>query len=238
MSFRIDFEGGNGWCNGPQIIDRTFPGILSGKLSNLEWNAFCKQIDKAFEPTCAIMKYSRCILAGFVVFGMMLIVLFPLIVVEYLSISGPVYGICFMIILGMLLAERMRIEREVVSILMAESNKRAEVSFHLRKEYISTGSRKNGTTMVQQYIECSVSTGTGGDASMLEQGLVPTATAVVASEVVAPPTTSIFSNLAGSSAGAGSGPSTAQRLQDLEGIKALMCEEEYNGKKKDILDSI
>ena len=86
MSCRIDFKKGNG-CNGTQIIDRTFPGILSGKLSNREWNAFCEQIDKAVEPS-AMTKNWRCILASFVGFGITLAIFTSI-------IFGPaVYVIC------------------------------------------------------------------------------------------------------------------------------------------------
>ena len=241
MSCRIDFKQGNG----TQIIDRTFPGILSGKISDGEWNAFCEQIDKAVEPigamTKSMMKNVGILMAAsFVGFGITAAIF------TMTGDKGFIYGPVFFVTCVMTLpfyffaqqarkmqAEGMKIEGEVVSILTAETNKRAEVSFHLRKDPYSTGSGENRTSRVHSYIECSVGTGTGGDASMMEQGLVPTATAVVA-----PPTTSIFSSLAGSSAGAGSGPSTAQRLQDLEGIKALISAEEYNAKKKEILDSI
>lgn len=243
MSCRIDFKQGNG----TQIIDRTFPGILSGKISDGEWNAFCEQIDKAVEPIGAMMKSmmkNTCILmvAVFVVFGI------TVAITRMTGDKGRIYGPVVFVTCGMILpfyffaqqarkvrAEGMKIEAEVVSILTAETNKRVEVSFHLRKDPYSTGSGENRTSRVHSYIECSVGTGTGteGGASMMEQGLVPTAT-----EVVAPATTSIFSSLAGSSAGAGSGPSAAQRLQDLEGIKALISAEEYNAKKKDILDSV
>ena len=241
MSCRIDFKQGNG----TQIIDRTFPGILSGKISDGEWNAFCEQIDKAVEPIGAMTKSmtkNMCILmvASFVVFGITGAI--------FTMDKGIIYGPVVLVTCGMILpfyffaqqgrkvrAEGMKIEAEVVSILTAETSKRAEVSFYLRKDPYSTGSGENRTSRVHSYIECSVGAGTGteGGASMMEQGLVPTATAVVA-----PPTTSIFSSLVGSSAGAGSGPSAAQRLQDLEGIKALISAEEYNAKKKDILDSV
>jgi hypothetical protein len=56
MSCRIHFKviGGN-----QQVIDRTFPGILSGRMSQEEWTAFCNRIDVGMEPIGAIIKSLR-----------------------------------------------------------------------------------------------------------------------------------------------------------------------------------
>jgi hypothetical protein len=56
MSYRIDFKLVDGTT---QVIDRTFPGILSGKMSQEEWTAFCNRIDVGMEPIGAIIKSLR-----------------------------------------------------------------------------------------------------------------------------------------------------------------------------------
>ena len=54
MSVRINING-QGYGTGENedqslTIDRTFPGELSGVISEFEWASFCDEIDRAFAP--------------------------------------------------------------------------------------------------------------------------------------------------------------------------------------------
>ena len=232
MSCRINFKHGDG----THVIDRTFPGTLSGKMSEGEWTAFCNRIDVAMEPIGALIKSVRretCIYAATFLTLCGIATMFWIRGTTYLAsftfFSSFLATVFFHRHTRQMIKHRSRqIEEDIVVILNDETNQRSDVSFHLRDPNTE-----------QAHIECSVSATTAGngtrtgDTSVMEQGFglqqqieMPTAAATFVGSSAEPapappltaPSTSIFSSLAGLyAAGAGTtgigGASTAQRLQ-------------------------
>ena len=252
MSTRIEFIG-QSFTGRDVTIDRNFPGILSDKMSNSEWLAFCNAIDKELAPLGPMKRRMQMTmrLTGLV----WIVILVAIFIVVFVGIRsakplgfGWIYGSFAISVVPMLIqyrtlsaarAEASRIMGKMQSLLNAENDKRSGVSFHIRAEnQYSVRSSRGGVSVVStSYIECSVgSTGIpmGGGAAT---GFT-TSTPAVATPVFA----STFDNLMGgappASAPYSSGRSVAERLQELEGIKALISAEEYSSKKKSILDGI
>jgi len=251
---------------GSPTIDRAFPGILSGKMSEGEWTSFCNDVDKTLEPVGPIktkimgtMKILSCgmfaafaVIAGITASGLiqnyMGFYLYPV-----MFFSLPIGLFCFsrrvFRSVGATLSKCMQDLEEACA---RESAKRHDVSFHVRAQTLGGGSSNRGGRQIN-FIECSVGGGGGAGAvgnnnmtlSAMEAGQTPVAFPVGdpdinVSATAAPPGTSMFNNMAWGGSAQPTAPtiSTSSRLQELEGIRALISEEEYNTKKQDILNSI
>jgi len=120
---------------------------------------------------------------------------------------------CFMIRLRKKAGETLTQLKQVCE---NESNRRSNVSFHVRDERFYTGR----SAILLNYIECSVGTGNDG------------VTAV-------PVVDSMFDQMMGNQNQATQDSrSVADRLKDLEGLKPILSEEEYARKRKDILAEV
>jgi len=52
----IDIAGQSRCNSGPVTIDRTFPAVFDGRVSQVVWNQFCEEVDRGLEPMPRIMK--------------------------------------------------------------------------------------------------------------------------------------------------------------------------------------
>lgn len=248
------------------IIDRAFPGILSNKMSEGEWTSFCNEVDKTLAPVGPIkgqimgkMKMLACgmfvsfaVVAGISISGVLQnsvgFFIYPI-----MFFSLPLGLFCFSKrAFSSVAVELNKCMKDLEEACERESARRHDVSFHVRGQTFGGGGSNNRGGRQINYIECSVGgAGAGASAvgnnnmtlSAMEAGqATPVAFPVGDPDINAPPaaTSSIFNNLAWGGSAQPTAPtiSTATRLQELEGIKALISEEEYNTKKQDILNSI
>jgi len=247
------------------IIDRKFPGILNGRMSELEWTSFCDNVDRAIEPIGPLKtQLRREVMCGgvlmFAFFAVLAILVTTRVLSNKMHLFLPPLFILFTIVPAVLSYRRFKLVAMQLSKVMAdleavcetESDKRSEVSFYVKDESYQTSSRKASTII---YIGCSVGNADDVALSAMEAffgggGMNPSiATLVVGGS-------SMFESLSGNvssqpnaaqrladlfeslSGNVSSQPNAAQRLADLEGIKALISEEEYDAKRKEILDSL
>ena len=134
--------------NGNSIsIDRTFPGALSGAMSEYEWTSFCDKVDEALAPAGPLRqqilgsgKYGALFL--FVAFGVYALTFS----VGFRGGSNlppfvyPVVGIVFFLVFVCggcmsfrpIIKKLQEIIKKVELVCEEESRKRSNVSFHLR----------------------------------------------------------------------------------------------------------
>jgi len=232
-SFEIEIDGQKAF-NVPIVIAREMPQQLLSYMSSNEWNYFCDTIDAALEPA---MDFKKNVMAGLrnavsiIMLGMLVLV--GVAASGILTPSDPGFiGIflCWPVLIFVVLscffkrfkAAELKIKQNVANACAGQNGKTQGVTF-MPKERITvhhnTRGRRGRTAVT--YIECTV----------------PSASIAMGN---APAATSIFDSMASgfgatAPASSGGGRSAAERLQELEGIKALISEEEYNNKKNAIL---
>ncbi len=247
MSTRIDILGQRGGIHAQPgknvIIDRKFPGILNGRMSEFEWTSFCDNVDRAIAPIGPLKtQLSRGAMRGgvlmFAFFAVIAVLVTTRVLSDKIHMILPPLFIVFMIVPTVLSFRRFKlvavqlskIMADLEAVCQAESDKRSDVSFHVRAESYQTSSKRSSTI---NYIECSVGNAGTGGLSAMEAGLGGAINPPVATPVVGG--SSMFESLSGN---VSTQQNAAQRLADLEGIKALITEEEYDTKRKEILDSL
>ena len=120
--------------------------------------------------------------------------------------------------------ESNQIKADLGSAVDAENLKRSDVTFEMKERIIiHYGQKGRRSRTAESYIECTVPF-TG----------IPTGSASAPTSIF----DSMGSALGGGVAPAPSGRSVAERLQELEGIKSLISEADYNNKKNAILASL
>lgn len=259
-SIRIEITGQSSF-NSPVKIDRAQPLQLAQHISTFQWESFCNTIDEALAPITHTRKNAtRQMMCGFGI-SLVIFALNGILGATGLAFSiywlMPIIGIAFVAVPACMSSSAVRtatnsfneVIEEVRTILSAESSKSPCVSFHLKEDetlHISSysSSRFRISTRLKYYIECYVNDGSAG---VLQQGetVVTNATLVTATAVQATPV-SMFDNLANNAeAGTLTGnennndsKTSLERLQELEALKSLITEDEYNRKKAEILDSI
>eukprot|EP00557_Chaetoceros_sp_GSL56_P013016 CAMPEP_0176479432 /NCGR_PEP_ID=MMETSP0200_2-20121128/1739_1 /TAXON_ID=947934 /ORGANISM="Chaetoceros sp., Strain GSL56" /LENGTH=239 /DNA_ID=CAMNT_0017875481 /DNA_START=56 /DNA_END=772 /DNA_ORIENTATION=- len=233
-SFRIELHGQTLFTS-KITIDRSMPAMLSDRMSNQEWIAFCDRVDQALEPTHTIKRRLACytalsVAASFGIFIMIAILGATGSIVSSYGGFNPLYIILFVSFIVVPVTIQChtfrqtyrkigKVYEDLRRVVNEESSKRSDISFHLKEEIhvgYSTTSRVQRTTV--NYIECCISLSGGQDGNYNPMN------ATVASPVVIP---SMFDTMSGAG-GRMSGKSTLERLQELEGIKAILSEEEYN----------
>jgi hypothetical protein len=254
-SFRIELHGQT-LFNSKVSIDRSMPAMLSDRMSNHEWTAFCDRVDQALEPTQNIKRQLACYtgLSVAASIGIFIAIAVMGATGRIFSLYGggfnPLYILLFVSFIVVPLtipchtirATSQKISKvydDLRNVVNEESSKRSDISFHLKEEimhmgYSSSSNRVNTRTM--NYIECCISSSSSGGHRMNGEG---DGNYFPVSATVMPSMLDTMSG--GGSGGAGrmsAGKSTLARLQELEGIKALLTEEEYNQKKNAILASI
>jgi len=128
-----------------------------------------------------------------------------------------------------------KVMEDVQRVLETESAKRSDLSFHMKTEQSlvvynsSSSSSSRVRSQTYYYIEAQV---TGATIPM--GGNFP-----INSNIVATPVESTFDSLAmNTGSGNTEGKSAAQRLQELENVKHLLSENEYQNKKNSIIASL
>lgn len=247
-------------------IDRSIPALLGDRMSNQEWISFCDNVDQALEPAQTIRKQLACctFLSVAASIGIFIAIAVMGATGRIFSIGSgggfnPVYIVLFIAFIVAptsiqcyIIKKRSeglsKVYDDLRTVINAESSKRSDISFHLREDtsvryYSSSTSNTHRLhTSTIYYIECNVrlagaghSSNDGGNAFQH----IPT----VASPVVM---SSLFDSISGGGGGNSSattmaksgGKSTLERLQELEGIKSLISEEEYNNKRNAILSAL
>ncbi|GFH44345.1 hypothetical protein CTEN210_00819 [Chaetoceros tenuissimus] len=224
----------DGRSRGSITIERTFPAILDGHMSLSEWETFCNEVDKTIAP---LGGYRRSFFQKRIIGGVLSLIMFGLLMYfvtkdtySYAYNGGPpmrviVVGVLFAMI-GLIVPISFRrlwkqcleLEEEVKRVLSNESAKRSNVSFHLR-----------AVPMLGKVIECVVSSASVGFASGIS----------FPAPVSAFDSLALESGLAGSNTANINGNKTiAQRLQELEEVKGMLSEQEYERKKSEIIASL
>lgn len=237
-AFNIEINGQKSF-NVPIVIERAMPAQLETYMSNGEWNSFCDQVDNALAPA---MLFKQNTMARFkLLCSIPLALMLAFVGVSssgILTPSDPGFIVMFLIwpvvvflvfkwLMSKTVRESNQIKADMGSAVDTENLKRSDVTFALKERVlIHYGHKGRRGRTAESYIECTVpSTG------------IPTGSAS------AP--TSIFDSMGSALGGGGfapapasSGRSVAERLQELEGIKALISEADYNNKKNEILASL
>jgi len=246
MSVRINLIG-QGYTTGHSAdglihIDRSMPGILHQHMGQSQWINFCDRVDSTLIELGPVRKKVRNALR---ISGIISLVLFGTIAGVFASgvvfragsyYVFPILGVLFAIvptfIYCRMIAPVMTKVRKTLSdleiICNEESSKYSNLSFHLRDERFYTGRR---SSVVINYIEVSigsVSSAAGGSNPIGDPSANSSSSGAF----------SLFSQMATGAGVSTAGRNVAERLKDLEGIRSLITEEEYNQKKKEILSGI
>jgi len=248
-SARINLNGqtdGSFFCGNNVVditIDRTFPAILDGRLSITAWTEFCDQVDNTLRPVSDIKRRLGKSMKIFPVFMCIPFFIVPVIIFTsdfyaenfWLFYLIPVFSIALFVVYGCymkkIMNELFAILEDLKRVCADTSNRYSDVSFHVREEFVYTGGRRSTKL---NYIQVLTS---GPSASMMENGHINPAVPVTATPVF----NSTFNALAGNTGNGvtpGNSKSTVERLQELDSIKSIISAEEYERKKKQILDGI
>lgn len=150
---RIDLHG-QGYttsytANGDVTIDRAFPGLLDGFMSQFEWTTFCDRIDEALRPVSALKKKMRMYYCLYVLLFVGMSAAIPILAtsdIAYNLVSSaayvPILVVIFCVPMGLFyfLARRMTMKAKeilagVQKVCDEESAKRSNVSFHIRVSF-------------------------------------------------------------------------------------------------------
>eukprot|EP00563_Minutocellus_polymorphus_P018020 CAMPEP_0197718488 /NCGR_PEP_ID=MMETSP1434-20131217/2627_1 /TAXON_ID=265543 /ORGANISM="Minutocellus polymorphus, Strain CCMP3303" /LENGTH=250 /DNA_ID=CAMNT_0043303151 /DNA_START=27 /DNA_END=779 /DNA_ORIENTATION=+ len=247
-SCRIDFTGQQGGLcvSEPVRLSRTQPAALSSHMSTTAWNSFCDQIDAALQSLDKVKHIAR--VGTFVFFaGFLCFMVLPFVSMAASDpwsgggSSGPTFLIFLLgpliLMVGMMgtqcwAASRGRAAmREVEAVCEDISKQYSALSFHVRFEYIVYGRyggsnyyagnnhnyhHRGGSTHTTNYIEVNIA----DVESRGDMGIASAPPLVTASVV------------------RGTEKSAAERLGDLDNIRGMLSEEEYERKRKEILDSL
>ena len=245
-SCRIDFTGQQGGLcvSEPIRVSRVQPAPLSQHMSSTAWNSFCDQIDKALEPLDKIKHIARIatfvFIAGFLCFMIIPFVSFATSDPWSGSSTGPTFLLFLigpLILMGGMVATQCfaasrgrAAMREVEAVCEDISKQYSALSFHVRFEYFvyrryggynsygnnHTTYHHGGTsTHTTNFIEVNIA-----DVEARGDMGIASAPPLVTASVV------------------GGAERTAERLAELDNIRGMLSDEEYDRKRKEILDSL
>ena len=214
-------------------IDRTMPAVMSPYMSNYQWVGFCDKIDEAMAP---INKLGKLTMIGFAVtfavFALVMIITFTSVSTGFddddnFGSGGPNVFVFFalpaaaIVLTGGLSCytgyKAQQVLLEIEDICKETSAAHPRLSFHVRYDYHYRRNHNNhhSSSTSTQYIEVSIC-----------QDTTAMSTAVAAEPVVAgvPLVESTTTNL-----------SPAERLAELEKVRHILSQEEYDNKRAEIL---
>lgn len=248
-SCRIDFTGQQGGlCVSESVrLSRTQPAALSQQMSTTAWNSFCDQIDAALEPLDKVKHIAR--VGTFVFFaGFLCFMVLPFVSFATSdpwsggSSSSPTFLLFLVgpliLMVGLMgtqcwAASRGRAAmREVEAVCEDISKQYSALSFHVRFQYIVYG-RYGGSTYYagnnhNHHHHRGTSTHT---TNYIEVNIADVESRGDMGIASAPPL--VTASLVG-----GTEKSAAERLSELDNIRGMLSEEEYERKRKEILDSL
>lgn len=255
-----------GLCSSePVCISRTQPAAMSAHMPSVAWDLFCNQIDEVLKPLESIKQRTRIGMGlGFAFFiGIEIIFFSSFARTSTSNPSSPTGGpplMFFMPVIGFAClviaikctqvrtqAQAKEVLSELERVCGDTSNKFSSLSFHVRMEYIVVGrSNSNNNVQSTNHIEVSIANPEVGAsaAGVPAFGLEASSEAYPASSPYFPAASSPYVPAAYPitvpivSTSAVQHKSLAERLGDLEGLKGIISTEEYERKRKDILDGI
>lgn len=213
---RIELSTSSGGLCANAGIDRTKPAVLKPYLNDIEWMQFCNKVNGAIAP---IHNSRRCALT---LFGLTFVSFFVVIVAGFFADNSP-GPILFAIPAGMMAvtlltflfaaAKGKTVQSNIQRVCDEISDKKTDLNFHVRYEghYRHGDIRSRGT----QYIEVSTGGATTTDTS--PAGMLAQLEALTKTNNPA---------------------SAADRLAELDKMKDMLTEEEYNKKRTDILSAV
>jgi len=217
----IEIAGQSICSSGPVTIERTFPTGLNGRISTGGWNQFCQEIDRGLEPytgirnTCRIGHILTIVVA--VVFCVSQLYLNS----DYMQETSKLmivlpFGIALVLYAPIHLWKRNTlkkfrvVEKDLKEVCTRKSNETSQISYSIIK--------LGGGTLGLLYGKLSVSVKvTDGNNNGNNNG------------------TELYAGMNLVSTELTNNP---QRLQELEGIRSSLIQEEYDDKRQDILDSM
>jgi hypothetical protein len=245
-------------CGRSYGIDRTFPAIMNGRMSEHEWELFCDQVDQHIVP---LNKLRYLLMGGiFAVFAAFILVMTILMNDFDNSSSSNSPFVFFLIPLGLMIGlvvlscyvssvARVALDK-VRQVCEAASRDNPKVSLHLRDDRLVVGGYYAGSgsyyrTYHNIYIEASLS----------EINVVPIVTSGQRSRVDVVPITDLEAGYPDSASSCTNIPlahathmrstnesnintSVEQRMEKLHGIKHLLSTQEYEEKRDEILAGI
>lgn len=265
---RIEIYGQHGLCDGADVtVARAMPAILEGRLSSSQWNKFCDDLDTALKPAAKMRKIMLggmiVLPILFIVFGAASFITFviqsqnsfddfpnnggsPNVLGSFifLIIGAVVMFAGFGILMCVAVKSRNSISAGMRKVCDETSARHPGVSFHVRYEsrlwssggygYYDDGyghhhHHNNVHVSTTEYIEVYVA-----DAATNNNLQVPLVTATVAPSV--PPKTYYDPEAA---LGSGEQKKTpAERMRELEQMKGLLSDEEYQRKRAEIMSDV
>ena len=252
-SFRIEIRGQRD-PSLPVTIDRALPSPLAPFYTSNDWVAFCDKIDRTLEPLTALKKkiHRRNVFSIWWIVGTLLITAISAGISYLTGKIGEIYPL--FIVLGLLMGlvpaaiqvytdqmaviEKVTIKEDLQRVIdeHEREEKRSDITFHLRDERYTTfeyidGEYGRGYIPVNKslhYILCVID-------NVLPASTIPMGAEV--EPVATPVVPSTFDTLAleGGTNTDNKQKSIHERLQELETVKGMLSEEEYNLKKSAIL---
>mmetsp|Transcript_34717 Transcript_34717/g.75984 ORF Transcript_34717/g.75984 Transcript_34717/m.75984 type:complete len:250 (+) Transcript_34717:92-841(+) len=245
---RIDLTGqqGGACASDPIRISRVQPAAMANYMSSAAWTSFCDKVDDALKPLDQVRRISRLTFVAFFALFLVFMIL-PILTISSDPSSGmnfPFIGFIIgplLLMAGMIGMQCYAKQKSTNALKGLEavcediSKQYSQLSFHVRFDYILYGRygggyhgnqyhRNNGPhTMTTNYIEVSV-------ADVEAASAVPTYGDGGLGAPSAPPL--VTASLAGEE------KSAAERLRDLDEIRGMLSQEEYDRKRKEILDSV
>ena len=244
-SARIDLSNKGRGCTPDAGIDRTMPAIMSPYMNDYQWNEFCDKIDGALRP---IKRLAKLTMMGFgASFLISIAVFFAFFFSVHKSFSDspfdedntgpPKIALLFILpVLSIILsacsmfyvsAKAQQVLRDIEQICEATSAAQPQLSFHVRYErsLYRTG-HDDYNSRTTQYIEVSI---------LQSTVVVPMGSNPIAVGVATPVTT------ATNTYGGNNNPSSntvAERLAELDKVKNILSQQEYDSKRAEILASL
>lgn len=220
-------------------VDRMMPGVLSDYMSSYEWNTFCDSIDRALEPMQAVRTKMmwRNAFVGFMYLIIMITIPVMMMKNPYFIYPGEPGFIIFCVLFPICivfsfitafrygLSKIESIVKDLELVIETENAKRSDVKFALKDNYM-VGANTSQRRTSFSHIECTIP---GLDIPM--------------GNVIPPADNNLFGRLPvfGTnqpiSPGV-DGKSAAERLADLNQMKPMLTDEEYNQKRNEILASV
>eukprot|EP00562_Extubocellulus_spinifer_P010824 CAMPEP_0178497212 /NCGR_PEP_ID=MMETSP0696-20121128/14559_1 /TAXON_ID=265572 /ORGANISM="Extubocellulus spinifer, Strain CCMP396" /LENGTH=249 /DNA_ID=CAMNT_0020125605 /DNA_START=14 /DNA_END=763 /DNA_ORIENTATION=+ len=245
---RIDLTGqqGGACASDPIRISRVQPAAMANYMSSAAWTSFCDKVDDALKPLDQVRRISRLTFVAFFALFLVFMIL-PILTISSDPSSGmnfPFIGFIIgplLLMAGMIGMQCYAKQKSTNALKGLEavcediSKQYSQLSFHVRFDYIlyvvkaaditaiSTIVNNGPHTMTTNYIEVSV-------ADVEAASAVPTYGDGGLGAPSAPPL--VTASLAGEE------KSAAERLRDLDEIRGMLSQEEYDRKRKEILDSV
>lgn len=213
--------------SGQATINKTFPILLNDRISQSSWTRFCEEVDRELEPLSGIrrtLKIANMVrsLVGFAIMVAIMLLVIPSGVNDYDGVSGlAIYMIILLVGIPLVLIVALSrytsklysrfqdVVTEVKEICTRKSNDDPEITFSVEQMPLLTNGILRLSTQGMYQLCISIKVaGARGN----ETGM-------------------------GGVGGVVRG-NTAERLQELDGIKSLLTAQEYEQKRQNILNSV